>query len=73
MASLPDARAVATLDACRSLPDRFLVRGREIFVELPIGMARTKLTNAYFDSKFATTSTARNWKTVIQLYELMKG
>lgn len=73
LASLPDAHAVATLDASRSLPDKFQVYGREIYVELPNGMARTKLTNAYFDSKLATTSTARNWKTVIQLQELMKG
>lgn len=73
LASLPDARAVATLDASRSLPDRFQVCGQEIYVELPNGMARTKLTNAYFDSKLATISTARNWKTVIQLHKLMKG
>ncbi len=73
LAGLPSAQQVAALDPNRSLPDTFLVRGREIYVQLPNGMARTKLTNAYFDSKLSTTSTARNWNTVLQLYELMKA
>ena len=73
LAKLPEASDVAALDENRSLPDTFIVRGREVYVQLPNGMARTKLTNAYFDSRLSTVSTARNWNTVIQLYELMKG
>ena len=34
-------------------------------------MARTKLTNAYFDATLATTSTIRNWATVLKLSELV--
>ena len=34
-------------------------------------MARTKLTNAYFDSKLSTIATARNWNTVLKLLEMM--
>jgi uncharacterized protein (DUF1697 family) len=71
--SLPDKHDVAALDTNRSLPDTFKACGREIYVHLPNGMARTKLTNAYFDSKLSTISTARNWNTVRQLYELMRG
>jgi uncharacterized protein (DUF1697 family) len=33
-------------------------------------MARTKLTNDYFDRRLATTSTVRNWRTVLALVEL---
>ena len=33
-------------------------------------MARIKLTNQYFDSRLGTTSTARNWRTVLKLVEL---
>ncbi len=73
LASLPSVRDVSALDPDRSLPDTFVVRGREIYVQLPNGMARTKLTNAYFDSRLSTTSTARNWNTVLQLHELMKN
>jgi uncharacterized protein (DUF1697 family) len=69
---LPTAERVRNLDPDRSPPDTFFVAGREIYLQFPNGMARSKLTNAYFDSKLATTSTARNWNTVLKLFELMK-
>ncbi len=69
----PDARNLTALDPARSAPDAFLVRGRDIYLQLPNGMARTKLSNAYFDSKLATISTARNWRTVLKLFELMQA
>ena len=70
LADKPDAGAVKGLDADRSPGDSFVVRNREVYLHLPNGMARTKLTNAYFDSKLKTTSTARNWNTVAKLVEM---
>lgn len=70
---LPKAGLVKQLDSKRSAPDEFIVRGREIFLKLPNGVARSKLTNAYFDSKLETVSTGRNWRTVLKLLELAKG
>jgi uncharacterized protein (DUF1697 family) len=70
LADEPAPERVAALDPRRSPPDELEVRGREIFLRCPNGYARTKLTNAYFDSKLATTSTVRNWRTVLQLVEL---
>jgi uncharacterized protein (DUF1697 family) len=69
LADRPGASKVATLDPKRSPPDQFAVRGREIYLHLPNGTARSKLTNQYFDSKLGTTSTIRNWRTVLQLLE----
>ena len=66
----PSADAIASLDADRSPPDRFAVIGRDIYLHLPNGVARTKLTNAYFDSKLKTVSTLRNWRTVLTLLEM---
>ncbi|MEO6575930.1 MAG: DUF1697 domain-containing protein [Polyangiaceae bacterium] len=63
----PRRPAVAALDAARSPGDEFVVQGREIYLRLPNGVARTKLTNAYFDRALATTSTMRNWRTVLEL------
>jgi uncharacterized protein (DUF1697 family) len=63
----PARQAVARLDPDRSPPDRFLVKGKEIYLHCPRGMARTKLTNDYFDRELATTSTMRNWTTVLTL------
>ncbi|MES1257444.1 MAG: DUF1697 domain-containing protein [Acidobacteriota bacterium] len=58
------------LDADRSRPDEFSVRGREIYLYLPNGVGKTKLNNAWFDSKLKTVGTGRNWRTVLKLFEL---
>jgi uncharacterized protein (DUF1697 family) len=70
LADLPDPQAVAALDVNRSPGDRFLVQERDVYLHLPNGGARSKLTNAYFDSKLRTKSTVRNWATVLKLLEL---
>lgn len=66
----PGAAAVRALDPERSPPDRFIVHDSEIFLCCPDGLARSKLTNAYFDSTLGTTSTLRNWRAVQKLIEL---
>jgi len=70
LSSAPSASRVAGLDAQRSPPDELVVRGREIFLHLPGGVGKSKLTNAYFDRALETTSTVRNWRTVLKLVEL---
>lgn len=70
LADTPSQDRIDGLDAHRSPPDAFLVRGGEIFLNCPNGVARTKLTNTYFDAKLATVSTGRNWRTVTKLLEL---
>jgi uncharacterized protein (DUF1697 family) len=72
LASLPTSDLINALDPGRSPPDAFIVQGREVYLHLPDGVARSKLTNAYFDAKLATTSTGRNWRTVTKLLELMR-
>jgi uncharacterized protein (DUF1697 family) len=72
LADLPSAEAVAKLDPQRSPPDRFIVAGQDIYLHLPNGAGQSKLTNAWMDSKLSTVSTARNWNTVLKLYEMTK-
>jgi uncharacterized protein (DUF1697 family) len=71
LAHVPAPRRLADLDPGRSSPDSFEVRGQEVYLRLPNGVARSKLTNDYFDSKLATISTSRNWRTVTKLLALM--
>ena len=71
LADRPTKDLVVGLDAGRSAPDAFAVLGREIYMQLVNGMARTKLTNTYFDSKLKTVSTIRNWRTVLKLAEML--
>ncbi|NVB40865.1 DUF1697 domain-containing protein [Pseudenhygromyxa sp. WMMC2535] len=70
LAKRPTAAAVASLDPDRSPPDVYEVVGSEIYMHCPKGMARTKLSCAYFDSKLGTVSTMRNWRTTTKLLEL---
>lgn len=71
LADLPSPTLVRSLDGFRSPPDTFVVQGREVFLRLPDGVARTKLTNAYFDAGLKTVGTMRNWRTVLRIGELM--
>ncbi len=68
---VPAPARVAALDPHRSPPDAFVVHGREIYLRCPNGFAETKLTTGYFDSKLATVSTFRNWRTVLTLVEML--
>lgn len=70
LSEMPDRADVDALDPNRSSPDEFAVLGREIYLYCPNGLARTKLTNNYFDSTLSTTSTMRNWKTVLKLLDM---
>ena len=70
LAGLPDGVHIDALDPNRSPSDEFAVLGREIYFYCPNGLARSKLTNNYFDSRLSTTSTMRNWGTVLKLLEL---
>jgi uncharacterized protein (DUF1697 family) len=64
---------VDALDPNRSVPDAFAAFGSEVYLMLPNGAGRTKLTNDYFDARLATMSTGRNWRTVTKLLELMRA
>jgi uncharacterized protein (DUF1697 family) len=69
----PDRAKIASLDPDRSPFDSFVVRGREIYLHLPNGVAGSKLTTQYFDSRLDTISTARNWRTVLTLQKMARS
>jgi len=68
----PPASRAAKLDYAKSPGDSFVLVGREIYLHLPNGVARTKLTNAYFDAALGTISTGRNWATVAAIERLVR-
>jgi len=70
LAERPTATRIASLDPLRSPPDEAIAMGREVYLRLPNGGGRTKFTNAYLDNQLATTSTVRNWRTVLTLVEM---
>jgi uncharacterized protein (DUF1697 family) len=73
LADVPSPEHVAALDPDRSPRDEFFIRGRDIYMYLRTGAAKTKLTNAWFDRSLGTISTSRNWRTVLKLKDLLSS
>jgi uncharacterized protein (DUF1697 family) len=68
----PAASAPKALDPGRSPPDEFTLRGREIYLHLPNGAGRSKLTIDYFERRLGVRATARNWNTLLRLLALCR-
>ncbi|MGZ7119040.1 MAG: DUF1697 domain-containing protein [Methanobacterium sp.] len=66
----PDKENISNLDINKGKNEEFEVNNKEIYLYLPNGYARTKLTNNLWEKKFNTIATTRNWKTVNKLLEL---
>ena len=69
MTQSPSPAALAELDGRPFLPDAFAVEGKELYLHLPDGMARTKLPG-YLDRRLKLAMTVRNWNTLAKLCEL---
>lgn len=51
-------------------PDKFKIRGREIYIYCPDGFGKTKLYTNFFEARMKVVGTARNWNTVNTVYEM---
>jgi uncharacterized protein (DUF1697 family) len=69
----PDGERVASIDTQRFAPDVFEIVGRDIYLHLPDGYGRSKLSNAFFEKRLGVVATTRNWRTVTALAELAAG
>lgn len=69
----PDSERLAAIDARLFEPDRFQVRDRAIYLWLPNGFQRTKLTNDLWERRLRLRATTRNWNTVTKLLALADG
>jgi uncharacterized protein (DUF1697 family) len=65
------ANAAALLARC-ARPEDLRVLGREVYLHLPNGVGRTKLTSRVLDTTLGTTVTLRNWRTVLALAEMTR-
>ena len=73
LSDAPRADDVARLEPDRFLPDRFELRGSELYGYYPNGSGRSKMTLDYFEKRLAVRGTARNLNTVAKLIELADG
>ncbi len=75
--SAADVKAVQAQAAPTKAPpttavgaDELRVIGRDVYLRCPHGYGTTKLTNTFFEKRFGSPSTTRNWRTVITLAEM---
>jgi uncharacterized protein (DUF1697 family) len=67
----PDPEVLAALAPAEFEPEVFAVGEREIYAWYPEGVRATKLSNAFWERRLGVVASARNWRTVTRLLELM--
>ncbi len=67
LANAPDKKSIALLQTGNYAEDRFEVIRDVVYLYCPGGYGKTKLNNGFWESKFKTDATTRNWKTIQQL------
>jgi len=73
LAERPAPAAVARMVRPDGESGEWIVGEQEIFLFMPDGVGRSKLTNAFFESRLKTATTGRNWNTVNALLELAEN
>ncbi|WP_339921938.1 DUF1697 domain-containing protein [uncultured Cyclobacterium sp.] len=66
----PEKGNLEKIQALEFPPDKFLVKGKDIFIYCDGKYHQSKLTNNFFEGKLKTSATTRNLKTVSKLCEL---
>lgn len=67
-----DASAAEKIAPFKSSSEDFVISGREIYMYVPDGYGRTKLSNNLIERKCGVAATTRNWKTVKALVSALK-
>jgi uncharacterized protein (DUF1697 family) len=68
----PSPAAVRAIAGQRFGRDEFLVRGTEIYLKYPNGVARSKMSTSFFERALGTPVTVRTWRVVTRLEELTR-
>ncbi|NQY12187.1 MAG: DUF1697 domain-containing protein [Flavobacteriales bacterium] len=66
----PSAEKLNAIKELNYSPDEFDIIGNEVYLYCPGGYGKTKLSNAFFESKLKVPATTRNWKTITHLAKL---
>jgi uncharacterized protein (DUF1697 family) len=69
----PDTKAVAALDPEMFGPERFVIDDRQIYLWFPNGAGRSKLATFPWLKRIGAAGTARNWRTVVAVLDLLDG
>jgi len=70
--TVPDAAAVAALQAAIRGPEIVRAHGRHAYIIYPDGIGRSRLTNPMIEGKLGP-ATGRNWNSILKLAELAEA
>ena len=65
--------AAPKVDREQFAPERYDVKGKEVYLYLPTGLGRSKLAAALSKGAAAANGTTRNWRTVTTLLEMARA
>lgn len=65
-----DIEKANQIDFTHFSPDQVSISHQVVYLYSPSGYGKTKLTNTYFENKFKTKATTRNWQTTLKLLEI---
>ena len=71
LADIPTEEAVTNAMSYDYAPDRFVIKGKEVYVYCPNGYGNTKINNTFFENKLKVKATTRNWNTTNKLFEIL--
>ena len=69
----PRRDGIASLAEVDVAPDRFELRGSDVFLQYPNGVHGSRLTPALLERHLGVAGTVRNWRTVTRLAELTEA
>lgn len=71
LADEPNGESAERLRAIEASPDRVILRGREVFVEYAVSSHTSRLTLDRISRVLGVEATARNWRTVTTLTDMV--
>lgn len=72
LSEIPELIALNKIKDGQYASDEYVVSGKTVYLFCPNGYGNTKLNNNFFENKFKTTATTRNWKTINELVNIGK-
>jgi uncharacterized protein (DUF1697 family) len=64
---------IGEINKVKDKSERFLILGKQIYLLCPNEYGKNKLNNTFFEKKFKTKATTRNWNTMSVLYDIAKS
>ena len=73
LTEIPTESTLGDVEPDRYAPDRWMHRGRELYVWYGNGQSGTKIPGTFFEKQLKVGGTARNWNTVQKLVDLTEA